>query len=282
MKISLLFLLFPFVYLSAQTYTYKPLLSTSDWRVQIAGQGGYSIYWYHQAFKITENAKEYTAITDCDGLDPILYIREDVASRKVYYMHPSDMQEHLLFNFNLKLNDKVMVALGLTQNNLSEYRVTGIDTISLPDGRHKRFRYLETGGLQQRSFTLIEGIGCTDEPFKVYYRTADPVFYLLNTYKGSQCQYKFQDTCPPNPCTTSTGINKSGTNTIKAWPNPCGGELQIDSELSYDFKLYNAMGQVIKAGTCQRNIDLSELAAGLYELVLERTGQREVMRVIRE
>lgn len=282
MKISLLFLLFPFVYLSAQTYTYKPLLSTTDWRYELAAQGGSSVYWYHQAFKITENFKEYTAITDCEGNDPIVYIREDIASRKVFYMRPDIMQEYVLFNFNLRVNDVINVPISLSETNAPQYKVIAIDTVTLPDGKHKRFQYRETGGLQWKEFTLIEGLGCTSEPFKFFYRTADPVFYLLNTYTGKTCQYNSRDTCPPNPCTTSTGINKSGTNTIKAWPNPCGGELQIDSELSYDFKLYNAMGQVIKAGTCQRNIDLSELAAGLYELVLERTGQREVMRVIRE
>lgn len=282
MRQLILLLLMPLVQLNAQTYTYKPLLSTSDWRVQIAGQGGYTIYWYHQAFKITENNKDYTAITDCDGLHPIVYIREDVASRKVYYMNPSDMQEYLLFNFNLRLNDKVMVPLGLTQNNSSEYKVIGIDTISLPDGKHKRFTYRETGGLQQRSFVLIEGIGCTDEPFKVYYRTADPVFYLLNSYQGRQCQYKFQDTCPPNPCTTVTGIDEPKTTSLKAWPNPCSEELQIDSETIYSYIIYNTMGQVIQAGECLRTIDMSELESGLYELVLESEGQREVLRVVRE
>lgn len=280
-KLLLLFFL-PFANLSAQTYTYKPMLSTTDWRVETADLGGSAIYWYHQAFKITDNLKEYTAISDCEGLDPEFYIREDIASRKVFYMRANEMQEHLLFNFNLKVNDVIDVPLGLFEKNSTEFRVTSIDTINLPDGKHKRFKYRETGGLQHLTFTLIEGIGCTEEPFKVYYLTADPEFYLLNSYKGKQCLYNFKDTCPPNPCTTGTGIHAPITKTLKAWPNPCNDVLQIDSDISFRYSLFNAMGQMIQTGTCQRELDMSEMESGLYELVLEQNGEREVLRVMRE
>ncbi len=197
-------------------------------------------------------------------------------------MNPSDMQEYILFNFNLKVNDKVLVPLGLTQNNSSEYKVVGIDTINLPDGKHKRFTYLETGGLQQKSFTLIEGIGCTDEPFKVYYRTADPVFYLLNSYTGRQCQYKFNDTCPPNPCTFVSKIESPQKPDIKIYPNPCGEQLQLNSAETFQYQLLNTLGQPIQTGTCQNQIDMSELPKGLYLLVLENDGERVIERVVRK
>lgn len=215
---------------------------------------------------------------DCEGLDPVLYIRKDVASRKVFYMRGDNMQEYHLFNFNLNVNDVIDVPLGMYEPSRIEYRMISIDTINLPDGKHKRFKYCKTGGMQHRTFTLIEGIGCTEEPFKVYHSTPDPVFYLLNSYKVNQCQYKFKDTCPPNPCTTLTNIAKTTTKSIKVWPNPCDDALQLDSDLSYHY----ALGQIIQTGNCQSKIDMSARAQVLYELVLGHYGEKAKLRVIRE
>ncbi|MFM6984048.1 MAG: T9SS type A sorting domain-containing protein [Chitinophagaceae bacterium] len=282
MKNILLILFFSIAQLSAQTYTYKPLLSTTDWRYELAAQGGSSVYWYHQAFKITENFKEYTAITDCEGNDPIVYIREDIASRKVFYMRPDNMQEYVLFNFNLRVNDVINVPISLSETNAPQYKVIAIDTVTLPDGKHKRFQYRETGGLQWKEFTLIEGIGCTAEPFKFSYRTADPVFYLLNTYKGRECQFNSRDTCPPNPCTFVSNVATAKKPEMKVYPNPCGDNIQLSSDEVFQYKILNTIGQVLQTGSCQTTINMSELPKGLYVLTLEKEGVYSSIRISKE
>jgi hypothetical protein len=266
MKKLLLFLLFPLSLSFAQSYTYKPLLSTTDWRVCVADLGGDDTFWYHQAFKIKDNNIEYTAITDCDGLDPIFYIREDISSRKVFFMRADDMQEHLLFNFNLKVGETMFIPLGLYEPNSIEFKVHSIDTITLSDGKHKRFFYRENTIDERMRFTLIEGVGCTDEPFKVFYRTADPVFYLLNTYKAQSCQYVLNEPCPPNPCTSASNISNTESKKLVSFPNPCTNSLQIKLETAGNYCILNHMGQVVLEGICINEIDVSTLSPGMYTL----------------
>lgn len=282
MKRALLLFLLPLAQLTAQTYTYKPMLSTTDWRVLTADLGGADTFWYHKGFTITENLKEYTAITGCDGLDPLFYIREDVASRKVFYKRTNEMQEHLLYNFNLKVGDLINVPIGMYEPNSTEYQVTKIDTITLPDGKHKRFFYKETEHLQRRTFTLIEGVGCTEDPFKIYYPTADPVFYLLNSYKGRNCQYVYGDSCPPNPCTFVSKIEQPEKTELKVYPNPCGDILQINSNETFQYQLVNSIGQTIQTGSCQSTFDMGELQKGLYILVLKNNGMLSSHHVAKE
>lgn len=266
MKKLILLILFPLTLCKAQSYSYKPLLSTTDWRVCVADLGGEDTFWYHQAFKIKDNLKEYVAITDCDGLDPMFYIREDVASRKVFFMRADEMKEYLLFNFNLKVGETMYIPLGLYEPNSIEFKVFSIDTIDLPDGKHKRFFYRENTVDQRMRFTLIEGIGCTDEPFKVFYRTADPVFYLLNTYKAQSCQYVLNEPCPPNPCTSANNINNAETKEKLAFPNPCSNKLQINMDAPCQFNITNHLGQIILEGICDAEIDVAGLATGIYSL----------------
>lgn len=252
----------------AQTYKYTPFLTTTDWQVLLADLGGTDTFWYHQAFKIKENMVEYTAITDCDGLDPIVYIRENTVSRKVYYMRPDEMIEHLLFDFSVKVGDIVNVPLALLESQSMEFKVISIDTIVLPDGKHKRFVYKENQNLMRRQFTLVEGIGCLAEPFKIFYKTDDPTFYLMNTFIGLKHNYKFMDTGKVNICYTPSRIRSQKTIQIKAYPNPCNEVLNLDNTDSLNYKIYNSTGQLVAFGRCLNEIRVSDLSEGLYTLWL--------------
>lgn len=279
-RLLLLFCLIIFK-IQAQSYQYKPFLSTTDWRVLLGAQGGTDTYWYHKAFVIQENSKEYVAITDCEGLDPIVYIRENVTTRKVYYMRPDEMKEYLLFDFSLKVGDKTNAPLALSQTYYNEYQVISIDTIDLPDGKHKRFVLRETQNLKQRQFTMVEGIGCLDEPFKIYYRTADPVFYLLNSYIGKTCIYNFLDTGAVNKCYVPTGLHQSSKTNITTYPNPCHDILNITNIDSMNFKIFNTNGQLIMEGKCVNEIEIGNLSEGFYYILFWDANRRSSTNFIK-
>jgi len=263
-----------------QTYKYEPFLNTTDWKVKTAAFGDSSIYWYTQIFKTTIDFKEYTAISYCDSLDPIIYIRESTSSRKVFYMNPKDMIEHILYDFNLKVGDKTYMPLFMNDKNAKQFEVTKIDTIVINGSKRKKFHYYHTGG--SGGFEAIECIGCLSEPFKIKSPVFDPVYYLLCAFKGKTLQYSFHQACVISPCYNASSLTDVSSEATQVYPNPCKDKLVVNCPLETGYEIYNLSGKLISQGVVKESIVVSELNTGMYVLSLNREGYHGRFKISKE
>jgi hypothetical protein len=89
-----------------------------------------------------------------------------------------------------------------------------------------------------------------------------------------------------NSCTGITEINGAMSGLISVYPNPSRGEFYITSETNATVKLMNELGQVIRTfnltDTNKRQIQISELAKGIYFVIAENDLQLSKHKVIVE
>jgi hypothetical protein len=264
----------------SQTYKYQPFLGTSDWKVKSAFFTDSTVYWYTKIFETTIDFKVYTAISYCDSLDPLIYIRENTTSRKVYYMNPNDMTEHVLYDFSLKVGDKAYMSLQMNYNIAREFQVTQIDTVIVNGSKRKKFYYMRTSGSDV--FEALEGVGCLSEPFKIISPVFDPVYYLLCAYSGKTLQYSFNQACSISPCYNPSSIKDVSTDVNPVYPNPCTDKLIINCPVETLYELHDLSGQLVLQGVEKESIYVSDLRKGMYILVLKREGYEERFKIAKE
>lgn len=196
-------------------------------------------------------------------------VRED--SKKWYFIRQGDVQEYLLYDYNLDLNDTIHISNPYIGSEI-DFTISQIDSIELLGVFHKRFKIV---GLEQAfgwSEYWIEGIGSTSGLFYSGTQTIDFGYYLV-------CFHKDEDLIYMNSNESSCYIKDLGLTkntdkikSIEVFPNPATDQLTIQNEdftnQELIFKVYSLLGEVILLNEIIegkiKQIDISNLDSGLY------------------
>jgi len=107
---------------------------------------------------------------------------------------------------------------------------------------------------------------------------------LLTFYKNDtlSCPWFFNN--PPSLCSSAAGINDKTMpeDPVTIFPNPANNIFHIKTTLpEYTFTLFNSQGQVISQNQNIKEMDVTELSAGLYYFTIKsRTGQLHSNKLI--
>jgi len=83
-------------------------------------------------------------------------MRQDIPNKKVYFVFNSEVEEKLLYDFDLKLGDSIIIYTTLEKTGT----VSCIDSILYYDRYHKYY-HINVGGLGN-AICIVEGIGNSD------------------------------------------------------------------------------------------------------------------------
>tara|TARA_R110000822_G_scaffold21569_5_gene68126 strand:- start:16 stop:858 length:843 start_codon:yes stop_codon:yes gene_type:complete len=173
------------------------------------------------------------------------------------------------------------------------------------------FNYDPTACYEPLNFCETVMEGCTDQ-------NADNYDALFNTDDGSclydaECvgepgnPYWLNDGCyawvidvSPNCCNTlwnggcqelynycevndgTVGIVEYGDTQITVFPNPTTGVVTIATLLQVDVSIYNAWGQLVLQETNAKQVDITNLRNGMYQIILSYDGTKFTKKIIKQ
>lgn len=239
---------------------YIPMLNSS-WNIAEANFGGTTSYIIQPGVDVIIGGLSYKKFMD---KTTEVYLREDVATRKVY--RRVNDTDQLLYDFSLTNGSFITLPNGYT------YTVT-VSTINVVGGTRKKI-YLYHDFFP--SETWIEGVGGTQNPMKPSHELfSDPYFYLtcssvdnVNVYNHGIANGQ------PNPtdCSMLLGIEQLfSTNKIMFYPNPFKSMFTISAETYLEnasLKIFNSVGQLVREhkniNGQQHNFYRDNLKSGIY------------------
>ena len=287
MKKSLLtaiLLLITTAYVKAQDYI--PFIDNTTWAVAWANFGASGTIFYGPGTDETINGQTYRKVTGVPMTSGLVYIREDVAERKVYRLNNNN-QEELLYDFSLEEDDQVTLSNGNT------YTVTSRDSVAVMTGRKRVQIHLVhfVGSLAMGSETWIEGVGSREVPLKPSYElVSDPAYSLTCSNTGDNPVYNtgLANTGTPSVCPESTmNTEEFLANELKLWPNPLTSYTTIstsDDFTNATLTLYNSLGQQIKQvdniNGREYTLHREDLTSGIYLLQITQYGKEKTHKTL--
>ncbi len=237
-KLHVLFFSFLFNFIFSQSYT--PFLNNSKWNLTVATFGGPYNLVIDEGVDVVVGAYTYKKFVD-PFFNNEVYIREDVASKRVYRLVNS--VEQLLYDFNLQVSDMITLSNGIT------YTVTSITDVTVDGGTRKKYNLYNFAGGE----TWIEGVGSNRHPLlPTYELPSDPHIYLTCSSQNDQDVYNhgLANGSTPTDCSMlSIDSYHLNDTTINFYPNPFQQEVTISSETRLQnakLMLFNSLGQLVK------------------------------------
>lgn len=266
-------LLFAFLIAISQeifSQPYAPFLNNSTWNLTVYSFIGASRYNINPAIDVVIGSYTYKKFNDPIFGDDV-YLREDVAAKKVYTRKNST--DELLYDFSLPVGGSYTTSFG------SVYTVISITTVNINGGTRRRFQ-LDNGFF---GFTWIEGVGSPEHPLKADYELpSDPAILVSCSAQNGVLVYNqgIANGGTPTDC-TMLGIEENHLEKNVIFnPNPFNVELQISSEMILDnasLKLFNSLGQLVKEikNISGQNYTLNRdsLNNGLYFIQLSQNNK---------
>lgn len=238
---------------------YHPFLNNSSWILmdqtsccvpsvsKVVNEGTDVVIGAYTYKKFNDPFPEYSNALS-SYIDTV-YVREDVAAKKVYkIVNGSDA---LLYDFNMETGDTI------TQYGYT-FTVTLVDEIDCNGSPRKRITLQVYSTYYHRTFTQkwIEGVGSNAHPFypernmySVLSASGGYNFYTRCSFQDGEHIYGEAD-CP-DVMTQFLNVtdNDYSNQHIVFSPNPFTTELTVSSELflqNASFKLYNLQGQLVR------------------------------------
>jgi len=78
------------------------------------------------------------------------------------------------------------------------------------------------------------------------------------------------------------GIIEYGSTQITIYPNPTTGFVTIATLLQVDLSIYNSMGKLVLQKNNAKQVDISNLSRGLYQMVLTYDGNKFTKKIIKQ
>lgn len=233
-----------------------------------------------------------TSIDTSSIIKQFTYVNADT----VFYWR--DNQFFTLFNFGASIGDQWLIGIydvslgGLGCQDSSYVEVVDTSSIIINSTSYRTITLAPVGNSSiGLSGTFVERFGLVNisTSFHLFPRimNCDPNVivewhiltfncfeddsFALYSPNGQECE------------NISVGLNEPLIN-LSVFPNPITDVLNIEIEGDFSFELLNINGESLKEGASENLeiIDFSDLAAGLYLLIIEKNDQKETVRVINE
>lgn len=237
MKISPIILLLLSV-LQFNCYSQETSDANRVWTIASIGMGNYFENKTYSTLNDTIiNSKNYKAIYQSNDSLFNIYDSEYFCSyrtdnQKWYFVPKGQNDEYLLYDFNLEVNDTVLInnpwAIGET-----ELIAVEIDSIKLNEVYHKRIAIMYKHLPSSNPYILehwIEGFGCTNGLFYSGFTFMDIGYQLLCYHENNVLIYL---NSPNNFCGyITTGLSQNAVNKkINIYPNPACDVLYIENNI---------------------------------------------------
>lgn len=250
---------------------YHPLLENPSWIVGIANFGGTVNVMINPGTDVVINGVTYKKFIDSAWGNTEVFLREDVAAKKVYRrVNNADV---LLYDFNLTVGSTITLANGLG------YNVTSVTDIPAADGTTRKRIHLNNFITGE---TWIEGVGSPNNPLKPYYELpSDPYLYVQCSFQNGTNIYNngLVNTGTPTDCASlGTGESSFIKTTISPLPFSTATTLKTGYDLqNAEIHIYNQLGQIVgKINNVNGNeavIERGSLQSGIYLLELKERGK---------
>jgi hypothetical protein len=198
-----------------------------------------------------------------------VYLREDVATRKVYKL--VNNVEEMLYDFSLVHGQSITLSNGNT------YTVH-ISTANVVGGTRKQVT------LQHQFFqgeTWIEGVGSNRHPFvRTYTMPSDPHVYLTCSAQNGENVYNHGvvNGNPPTDCSMLLSTIDNERKAVAVYPNPFSTVLTVDLAQpvqNADIEIFDIQGKLLRsAKTSGQSISITRdgLHPGLYLLKISENN----------
>ena len=269
MRLPLVTLILFFIQISqAQTYTYQSLINTdASWHSRCQSGGiNMTATWYNNVYfkgqTRTVNGKTY------QELNSRQLIRED--GLKYWYLSDTvNYREHLLFDFGANVGDTLYTYNYNYVDSGGVYAITQIDTILVHNTLRRRFTVESNFWNPSNLITFhwIEGVG--DDFYGILSQFADIGFCRFCGMKLNQnLSYPSNWYCQ----TDMTAIEElEDMGEYRIYPNPTSGIIYFEQLAAETMaSVYSLQGKLLHQAVVSSNtLDIADLAAGMYLIVLE-------------
>ena len=133
---------------------------------------------------------------------------------------------------------------------------------------------LATGGLAPYTFSWSSGSSTTNTN-----NNLPSGCYTVTIKDAGGCRTSRQ------VCLSVTGLVSLSENPLNVYPNPSTGKFTVEMAGRYALKVYNALGQLVvnvEEVNDMTEVDLSNMASGLYHVEVISSGQRQITKLIKE
>jgi len=276
---------------------YYPLLNNSKWfEINKGGFEGVVNDFYYIGGDTTINNKHYYEIrfksfklpnvfnypySDYINSHSLIYLREDVANKKIYTPTKWNNSESLLYDFSLNINDKMPYDTAFT--------LIRIDTVEITGGARKRFNFQNKNNYK---VTWIEGIGNISSPFHVDTPISD-FDKLICSYQNNEVIYD-EGVVNGINCTdykdAESGLDDVEINSCTLYPNPTQGKFRIslnNTAKIKSLKIIDIYGKLVSDVGDNLNLDqidlnISSLLRGVYFCVICTGNEVGTFKIIKE
>lgn len=201
------------------------------------------------------------------------FLREDIATARVYQYVPDFGEERLLYDFSLSTGDTLPIQPRYVLRDIKEeYNITT-----------KRKNYIFTNYYND-SIVWIEGIGNYSNPLQPFAVKLDNISKIICVEKNGGIVYdsgSFRDwiTCENRP---ETDIPQLQCEKISIYPTITDKYISINGNTYVDsYSIYDVNGKQVLSGGCMSNIDVSSLASGMYVIILRAPTRQHSFRFIK-
>lgn len=212
-------------------------------------------------------------------------IRQDIVTRKVYYLPKNSSTDTILYDFTLNVGDTLR-----TYNNIGFKHafVTAIDSILI--GTKYRKRWSVDLGAPNNGYhfyeKIIEGIGSTGGLIQqnlLYPISKNPLYCFSHNNEILYPNYVIKSRCSQ---ITSGTQEEYRSESFSVFPNPSNGSFTIDFGTNYKYKemqIINLLGKIVfrQSINNQSKINIDNLPGGVYILtVIDNENKRTNQKII--
>ena len=200
----------------------------------------------------------------------------------------------IAFNYNIEANIEdfscIDIIYGCTDSTAFNYNLEAntdnescIDTI-IGCTDQNAFNYNEFSNTDDDS--CLYDAGCVDEPGNPYWLN-DGCYAWVIDVSPNCCNTTWNGGCQDlyNYCGVNNeivGIIEYGSTQITIYPNPTTGFVTIATLLQVDLSIYNSMGKLVLQKNNAKQVDISNLSRGLYQMVLTYDGNKFTKKIIKQ
>lgn len=263
---------------------YHPFLNNSSWIINdwVSCCRPPVVKIVHEGTDVVINGYTYKKFIDpfAQAGSNFVYLREDVAAKKVYKI--VDGVDFLLYDFNLETGD-VILQYGNT------FTAT-VDYITLNDGATRKRIKLVSAELycnQSHKQNWIEGVGNDSNPFYPPHNgfitcSAGGGWRIYTKCSFQNGEHVYGEPDCPDLMQSMLGVNEAEAviSQITFSPNPFNTDLTIQSDIAFSdatIMLYNAIGQLVLKRTKQSGNELllnrENFEGGFYFIQLYEKGK---------
>ena len=205
-------------------------------------------------------------------------IIKEEESGKVFYKPKEQEVEYLLYDFGMNVNDTAVMYWCQNPNCEVHVRIDSIATQHIA-GAERRVFYVSSKDMYGDEWhwlnTWVEGIGAMEGLlYSCHVVSAGGITLheLLCYHEDGELvwQNPNYNTCLIDPESIQDNTEESG---LQVYPNPARDRVVTEGIEVAEVQVYNAQGQMVKKVRGTNEVDVADLAEGVYLLRITATGE---------